>query len=281
MPYGRYRKKSTYRRSVRRPGRAFIRPARKKIPYQYKRSLKVAVNRAISRRTENKFAAWEQRPVQVTAGIGPNVLTGNNFLRVMPPISQGPAMFNERIGNKVFPKSCTISGFVSLDNTDENHDYDRIGVRLMLVTVKRFPTHDLAWENITANPQTNWSWELMDSAVGVEPFGASLMDFQLPVNRRVVTLHAERKFVLTRPRLLGTGQGTVARDGHYGIKYFKMKVPLPKALVYDQGGQHTPSNAGPLLLVGYSLLNGALPPAQPLNHFLTCSFVTRLSYEDA
>lgn len=281
MPYVRrnYRKKYTGG-NRRTGGRAFTRPATKKVPYKYKKSLKVAISKEISRRQENKFAAWESRPLNVCAGIGPSVTTGNNFLQILPPIPQGVSGI-ARIGNKINPKYCSIAGFVSLDNTNQNGDYDRIAVRIMCLTPKDYPTFPQALQNITDLPNDNWSWRLLDTGVGAEPFSGSVNDWQMPVNRRTVTLHAERKFVLTRPRLLGTGQGTVSRNGMDGVKFFKMKVPLPKTLVYGIGTFDYPSNAGPVFVIGYSLINGALPPVAPNNAFLTCSFTTRLSYEDA
>lgn len=279
MPYVR-KSKVTFRRSRRRAARPFTRPARKKVPFAYKKSLKVAISREISRRQENKYTAYESRPTLVGAPIGPTALTGGNVFEVMPQIPQGVTM-NTRIGNAVTPKWCSIAGFVSLDNTNSDNDFDRIAVRIMLVTPKRFPIHNAAVNNIQQEPQDNWLWQLLDTGVGVEPFGGTVNDFQQPINRRDVTVHGERKFILTRPRLLGTGQGTLARNGMDGVKFFKMKVPCPKVLKFTDGTQDRPNNFGPTLLVGFSLINGAIPPALGSGKQLTCSFTTRLSYEDA
>jgi len=280
MPYG--RKSSTRSRAPARRSRAFTRPARKKVPYKYAKSLKLAVKREVAKGRENKRAALAIKPTTVPAVIATTQTL--NVFPVMPEISQGTKMFGQRIGNKITPKWMTIKGWCTLDMTDEDPDYDRIGVRIFVGHVKQYPLYEDAINAANAAPANNWSYALLDYAGSPSQFDGTLNALQSPTNHRMWTSKAERRFTLMRPRIWNaplTGDD-FARSTAGSYKFFSMRVRCPPTVNYSTDGDVRSKNFQPVLLAGYSLLNGNIPADPTIApKQMTISYTVNLSYEDA
>ena len=267
----------------RRGGRGgFSRVPAKKVPYTYKKSFKRAVAIEVAKGRENKYAAKVIRPTSIPAVIGLNQTV--NVFPIMPEIPQGVGGYNQRVGNQIFPKYMDIRGWCTLDMTDADKDYDRVGVRIMVGFVKQYPLFLDAINVVSAAPLNNWSYRILKGANAPQSFSGTLDDYQAPVNTDSFTLKGERRFVLSRPRIWDaplTGDD-FARDTAHSYKFFQMRIKLPKTLTYAQAADVIPKNFSPVLMAGYTLLNGAVPgnpttaPKQ-----VTISYTTRLSYEDS
>lgn len=284
MPYGKskYGRKNYPRGNRGYKRRNFTRVPAKKIPFSQKKALTRAVAIEVAKGRENKYGAWVQRPTTIPAIIGKNQVL--NIQRVLPYISQGIGEYGNRVGNKINPKSMVISGWCTLDMTDETTDYDRVAVRIMVGFPKRYPLYEDAEQAVTAAPLDNWTYKILDYGNGPGAFEGTLSSFQAPHNVDVWTMKAERKFTLMRPRIWDsiTATSDFARSTAGSFKFFKMKIPVPHQMEFGQATDIQPKNFAPTLLCGYTLLNGALPgdpttaPKQ-----VTISYTTRLSYEDA
>jgi len=281
MAYARKTRRSVGR-VPRRRRRNFTRVPTKKVSFAYKKSIKRAIAVEVAKGRENKYAARVVRPTTIPAAIAQNQTL--NVFPVMPEISQGTGEYGNRIGNKVSPKYMNIRGWCTLDMTDSNKDYDRVAMRIMVGFVKQYPLFEDAEAAVTGSPLNNWSYRLLDGGAAPSAFTGTLDAYQAPVNRDVFTCKAQRRFTLMRPRIWDaplTGDD-FARSTAGSYKFFSIRVKCPKVLNYAQASDARPRNFAPVLLAGYTLLNGAVP-GNPITSpkQVTISYTTRLSYEDA
>lgn len=270
------------RTTYRRARRNFTRVPAKKVSFAYKKAIKRTIATEVAKGRENKYAARVVRPTTIPAAIAQNQTL--NVFPIMPEISQGTGEYGNRIGNKVTPKYMNIRGWCTLDMTDANKDYDRVAMRIMVGFVKQYPLFEDATLAVSGSPLNNWSYRLLDAGSAPAAFTGTLDSYQAPVNRDVFTCKAQRRFTLMRPRIWDaplTGDD-FARSTAGSYKFFSIKVKCPKVLNYAQASDARPRNFAPVLLAGYTLLNGQSPgnpttsPKQ-----VTISYTTRLSYEDA
>lgn len=241
------------------------------------------VKKEIHKNLENKDIAKIQEPTQITAVIGTN--QAENVFRFFPRISRGTDK-HSRVGDKITPRFCQIKGYVTLDLNDTNQDYDRVAVRIICGFPKRYPLAGEALADIDVAPLDNWTNYLMNYGTVMESYDGTLRAVQAPVNRKEFTVKGQRTIFLSRPRfydapLVGND---AFRNSAKSVKFFSMKIKCPKTInYYDENDSTNSTTFEPLLLAGYSLLNGATPaapgPAAPKP--VTISFTTRLVYEDA
>ena len=284
MPYGRraYRRKNYFGGNRRNYRRNFTRVPSKKIPFTQRKALSRAVAIEVAKGRENKYAAWVQRPTNIPAIIGLTQIV--NVMRVIPNIPQGLGEYAQRVGNQITPKSLIIQGWCTLDMTNEDRDYDRVAVKIFCGFPKQFPLYDNATAAISASPLANWSYSIMDTGVGPGPYDGTLNAFQAPVNRDIFTVKSQRSFTLMRPRIYDAITATTdfARSTSGSFKFFKMKIAVPHSMRYGVGTDQQPSNFAPMVMAGYTLLNGATPaPPATGPQQVTISYTARLSYEDA
>lgn len=276
-----YPPKNRYR-NVRRAKRNFTRVPAKKVPFSYKKAIARTIATEVAKGRENKYAARVVRPTTIPAAIAQNQTL--NVFPVMPEIAQGTAEYANRVGNKITPKFMEIRGWCTLDMTDDNNDYDRVAMRIMVGFVKQYPLYEDATLAVSGSPLSNWSYRLLDGGTAPQAFTGTLDSFQAPVNHDVFTLKAERRFTLMRPRIWDAIAATddFARSSAGSYKFFHIKVKCPKVIQYAQASDARPRNFAPVLLAGYSLLNGANPgnPSTSSKQ-VTISYTTRFSYEDA
>lgn len=283
MPYAGKRKRFAARSRFARK-RAYTRPPAKKVSFRYRKALTKIVDKRIHRNVENKYAAFEQRPTNIPAYIGS--IQATNLTQVVPPIALG-VNGNARVGRKVTPRYLEIKGWVTLDMNDTAQDYDRVAVRLMLVTPKQFPLYPDAIQQISSSPGVNWTDQMMDYGTSVGPYLGTLGALQSRCNKGVVTVHAQRFLTLSRPRFYDaplTGSDSFRYSGN-STRFFKIKVRCPKVFKYKTITENDlyPQNFNPVLCTGYSLLNGATPgiPDPTAPRPVTLSYTSRLVYEDA
>lgn len=284
MPgYGRRTRKTAYRgRRTRRGGYTARRTAA--MPAKYRKALSTIVDKRIHRNIETKYAAQDQRPTTIPAVIGD--IQALNLMRVIPPIALG-VNSNARVGRKIAPRWLEIKGWVQHDMAAVEADYDRVCVRLAVVTPKQYPLHPDAVQQISSAPGVNWTNQLMDYGNVVSEFNGTLSALQAPFNKGVVRVHGQRYLTLTRPRFYDAalvGSDSFRYSGN-SVRFFKMRIRCPKNLIYRSitGNDLYPMNFDPTFVCGYTLLNGATPgsPGPTAPKQVTVSYTARFRYEDA
>lgn len=267
MPYAKRNgksKKSTY-----------TRPKRAAVPYKYKSALTKIVSSQMRKSIETKWAVNIQQPRPIPCFMGINQT--QNVVSIIPRISQGDRS-DQRNGRKIQPKALIVKGFVSMDMSQTNaDDYDRLGIRLYVLRAREYVSVANAQANILTATQ-NWSTEMMTDGALVAPWVGARTDWNLRPNPGVVNVLASRSFFLTRPRMLSNAG---ERYSGNSIKYFKIKVPLPKGLTFEDSQANLPLGFAPLLCVGGVLLNGTVPNQTVPVLAMTFSSTSTLYYEDA
>lgn len=273
MPYA---KKSYRRRAYTRKRVTFARPKRRAVPAKYKSALKTIVSKAISRRAENKWAVVINPPTACPVFIGNNQIA--NVLPILPRIPQGTSADN-RIGRAIQPKYLVCKGFVSLDMSQTNaDDYDRLGIRIYALEARKFGLVSDALADISSNPGANWTSTMMTDGSLTAPWLGVRTDWNLVPNPGAVKILASRSFFLTRPRMFSNAG---ERYSGNSIKFFKIRVPCPKNMVYSTPLDTTPRGFAPMLCVGGILLNGTTPVVSPAVLPMTLSMTSTLYFEDA
>ena len=282
MAYVRRRYARKTFRGRRTARRNFTRVPSKKVSFAYKKAIKRTVATIVAKGRENKYAARVVRPTNIPAAIAQNQIV--NIFPVFPEIGQGTGEYGNRVGNKITPKYMDIRGWCTLDMTNEDKDYDRVAMRIMVGFVKQYPLYDDTIDSVLGSPLNNWSYRLLDGGAAPASFTGTLDSYQAPVNRDVFTLKAERRFTLMRPRIWNAPLvgSDFSRSTAGSYKFFHIKVKCPNVINYAQASDAKPRNFAPVLLAGYTLLNGSVPGNPTTSpKMVTISYTTRLSYEDA
>lgn len=283
MPYGKGRNVRARSRVGRTRAKPFTTRRNAKMPVKFRKAITTVVDRQIHRKMENKYTAFTQAPTTIPAVIGDFQIA--NVLSIMPSIGRGAGV-SQRVGNKISPRYMEIRGWLTLDLNDTNQDYDRVCVRMILGRPKKYPLYTQAASEVTGSPYANWSSELINYGATSARFSGTLEALQSPVNTGVFTVMAERRMTITRPRfydapLVGSDSFRYAGNS---TRFFKIRVKTPQSFVYrtPEGNDPFPNNFMPVLLAGYTLLNGSTP-AEPdvAPKPVTISYTTRLTYEDA
>jgi len=209
-------------------------------------------------------------------------ISQGDCLRMVPSITQGVAE-GQRIGNEIIAKRMTVQGLLNV-NFNGRSTRAKIGVRVFMFSVKGYADGTAAINN-----SAQWINGLLRDGTNVRPFDGSVRSYFLPVNRDLITLHAERRCNMTFPFQFNTGLNPSSTSfpvqTQYSYKYWKATIKcknkkLKFSSIAPGGGIDTvPNNWGPIIAVGYCKLDGSGPDV--LDTGVTSEFNTQLYFEDA
>ena len=206
----------------------------------------------------------------------PNVSA--DITKIIPSVVQGTdnAM---RIGDNIRGQSLTVRGHLLLAIQPNNSTINcRIAVRLFCVQPKRY-SNDV---DVVANPGA-WLPYLLQNANNQQAFTGTIQDLYLPVNRESITVYYDKVHYLTIPYVqaiaTGVGTGLTSTDLATTVKFFSMKIPMKNKLLKFQDANNTPLNFSPVVIMGYTKLDGTLPDTVSTN--VSMSYVSTFKYEDA
>lgn len=209
--------------------------------------------------------------------------SAGDMQQLLPDISKS-VNDNGRIGDQIKAKSLTLSGYMRyapLPTTGavNTSTFSNIVARLMVVSLKLRPNYPDINQGYNS---LNFLLKKGGTSVG---FTGVLSDIYAPINNDLWTLHHNEIHYITQDMLYQpataslVGGMTNMRDL---VKFFNIKIPCKnKILKYDDNvnGGKTPTNFGPVLVIGYSYLNGATPDSVSAN--LAVQYSTVFNYEDA
>ena len=155
----------------------------------YKKITKTDINRAISRRLENKITvdfAANQTILPADTGFPPT----SRYL--LPVISQGLGQGN-RIGNSAHIRSGKICMFINLSTSSDTTSLTPLMVRVWLLSYKA--------SNSNAAPSFTTFFQTGSSTVG---FQKSMLDMILPVNKDQFTVYFDKTYKLGVSGVLAT-----------------------------------------------------------------------------
>lgn len=201
---------------------------------------------------------------------------------LVPNIANG-ATDNARIGDQIRAQKLSIKGHLITRFTGSAgttyYQNCRIGVRMFIVQPKSF----MSQGNIVSNAAT-WQATLLKKGGTTTGFTGLISDLYAPVNTDAITCYYDKVFYVQNPysnAVLGSGANNLLMPTGT-TKFFSKTLKLRnKLLKYDSSidAGLTPTAYNPVLIMGYSYLDGSSADAVTTN--LAMSYVSVLDYEDA
>lgn len=237
------------------------------------------VRKIISKDTETKQAFHTTGPSLVFYNSG--IDSSGDMSQILPSISQGLEA-NNRIGEQIKAKSLNVKGYMKLNVNDvaDSTKLTNVIVRMMIVSLKVRSCFPDA-QGSTAQLQS-----LLRKGGTTTGFSGVLSDIYAPINTDLWTVHHDKKFYLSQSFVNVTGASppttVLAQDISKTVKFFNFNVKCKnKVLKYDEdtGSDIYPTNFAPMLLLGYSYLDGS--SADVLSTNVALSYEAVLNYEDA
>lgn len=270
---------------------AYFRKYAKYRPRRYRKSTKSTVRKAVSKmrktnfkkkvlsvirsQNETKQAYMEKNWTDFNSAIA----SPGDAMRIIPFIDNGAADY-QRIGDQIRLQKLTLRGILQLIPQTNTNTYDnrKIAVRVMIVTPKSFPNTDSA-----LNSQT-WFNYLLKKGGTQTGFNGSVHELFTPINTDAVTCHYNKVFFLNQSAIFqSTASGVASVDQSGMTKFFSKTFTFKnKLLKYDPnvGNGQTPTNYGPVLVLGYALTDPSAAP-DTLTTRVRFHYCSTMTYEDA
>lgn len=231
-------------------------------------TIKTVLNRYMKPQ-ETKFA-WQSEDFTPYNG---TISSTSEYVQFFPDVarvkSTVPADGSARLGEQISPISCRLNLNFGLTALTRNMD---ILVTLYVLNCKAYKNYDSPYPN-EALPAT-----LLDaSADNTTPFDGKINTSSLPVYRQNWSVIHKRTFRLKKDLGAQNG-GTSGGTNSMTFKQFSLNIPTPKSLLYSGDSIH-PSNFAPLIMVGYSHVDGSVPDVT--NTDVTMAWNSSLYFKDA
>jgi len=295
-------KRTVKRKTQTRTGGALAR-ALGRITLRPKPTVEQRVMRAISRQTETKQVAYY-------SGLGLTGLYANNgylnhnstitnnlqdILRVIPFVYPGSAD-NQRIGERISPKSLIVQGSVRLSDgtingviAESRDDIVVVMYVLQHVTLKSYTTLQI---------QNNFAQLLRTSENTTTAFDGTVTASQLPVEDAYYRLLAKKKIRLRYAgAIAGLAEGTVNNGpvsvsnahSYYADFRFNLTKFLPKTLKYPETlpaalppdpAQNDPTNSSIFMCLGFYNMDGQPTFTDTTSQLMAVQWSSQMKYKD-
>lgn len=208
------------------------------------------------------------------------VNTTADMLQVLPNITAS-VNDNGRIGDQIRAQRLNVRGYIKLNTNSvfNSGTLPAVVARLMVVTLKSKPNYTEATSSATP---LGGLLKIGGSTTG---FNGNLQQIYAPINTDLWTVHVDKKFYLNQTYLLQPGGASATAqpvDVKNTVKFFNFNIRCKNRLLkYDSNVSSglLPTNFGPIMLLGYSYLDGTTPDVVSTN--LGLQFDTIFDYEDA
>ena len=197
----------------------------------------------------------------------------------IPSIAVGD-LENQRTGGEIRAQKLVMKGHIALNLNYQSQAACRVGVRVMVVQPKMYPTMDAASTNFAS-----WMPYLLKRGNTEVGFTGSIESLYSDINTNVVTKMYDKVFYLSVPAILNYAGVTdvdnyITSDNRQSIKFFSKTFNLRNKLLKFSSGVSTdlyPTNYAPMILVGFARLDGSAITADTQVLF---NNVNTLFYED-
>lgn len=261
------KRKAKARRPARRPVRRAVKPSK---------ALTKIVQKIIHRDAETKSAYHAIDSVLFNSAMN----TTGDIQRVLPNVVVGTAE-NQRIGEQIRAQTLKIKGYFILSTANNSTANARIAVRMMVVQPKNLS----AYPDVSVS--TAWMQQLLQKGGGNVAFTGLISDLYAPVNTDQITCYYDKVSYVSMPYLytatLGvptSGYAVTQWDLSKATKFFNISLKVKnKLLRYDKSYDgNQPTSYSPILLIGYSHLDGSAPDV--ITTQVALSYDSVLQYED-
>lgn len=181
----------------------------------------------------------------------------------------------QRMGDKVKPKSLTVSGLVSLQVTSQTQK--DIYVRLIIAAQKDVKVgSQINAGNIDAAHLLKAAYPGGAAGDDQVPFDGYTMDLSYPVNTDKFRVYMDKVVKLHQ-----CAEGGVESIGKYSYRwrYKFTEKNLPASLTFDEGNGDWPNNFAPFFALGYAYSDGTVPDT--ITTRCISNVYSRLEFEDS
>lgn len=230
------------------------------------------IQAVINANLENKEAYKSISTISYNSGID----NSSDLSFVVPSITTGVGD-NARIGDQLRAQRLTIRGHINTLITGASYTTAytaRIGVRMMIVQPKSYVGYDSIY-----NSAATWLGTLLKKGASTVGFTGIVSDLYAPINTDSITKYYDRTFYMNSPFVMSAvGDCAIARS----TKFFTIRMKLRnKKLLYDNSNNSglSPTNYNPVLIIGYSHLDGS--PPDVVNTQILLNYDSIMDYQDA
>lgn len=237
------------------------------------------VKNVLNRNVETEITSHTLALTAFNSGID----NSGDVLRLMPTVPQS-VDDGSRKGSIIMAKSLNVRGHLQLNSYDSVNTGTgtftsncRIGVRLMVVTPKRYPNYSQSSTNALL-----WLPNLLRNGVSTQGFTGTVQDLYLPLNLDEVTVHWDQTFDLQSETIQSGGGATlvpvvISADKSYA--FFNLNVKCKDRKIHFLDASSEPTDFGPVLLMGYAHMDNSAPDV--LQTRVSMSYVSTLKFTDA
>jgi len=247
------------KRRVKKPTASLVRAVAKKV---------------VADALEDKYARAEPQQGGQPVFLNSGITSPSDCYPIMPTIVQGSDK-NQRIGDKIRPKSLVVQGYITSDGTLDTS---------MLQRVRLFIIEDKGIRNWQLSGSLQVGSDLLDN-------GGNKGQYSGLPNQETIRLNTDRyKKYVDRVYTLCKGEGLTPNAGGVGgsqmfvsnqqIHPFRFKIPTPAVLNYNTGSNLYPTNFAPFLCLGHSQPDGDITPDVNVTK-VAMTYSAHLDYEDA
>lgn len=230
------------------------------------------VRKMISRSEETKMVA---KSIVNNVLFNSGITSSTEVYDVLPNLTQGDDSWN-RLGDKVTVKSLTVRGTVAINFNEARALTPE--VHIFIVSHKSKKSYDALNAGSSAG-RAQIVDELIDAGDGTDiPFNGTVLPTCLPLNRKLLTVHAHK--VLKLASSYGAAADQHSSDDTIRYKRFAVKIKCPKVFTYDQSiSAIHPVNFAPVMMVGYVYPDGTF--SEVLTTPILVTAASTLYYDDA
>lgn len=241
-----------------------------------KQAMTNIAKRVFAHNTENKMIGWEvEKDVQHNSAI-----SGADCEPLVQQIVQiDSATGNtaqQRMGDRVKPKSLTVKGVLSLQPTTST-TCQPVYVRVVIAAQKSIKVGSAV---LAGNVDTNRLLKPGFAGVGTDqvPFAGNTAELNYPINKDLFRVYMDRVFQIGSG-IPGSGGYPESPYPDYCKRWSYTFKQMPTALTWDEGNGDWPNNFAPFVAIGYAYSDGTSPDVITTRIISnTTSFFT---YEDA
>lgn len=229
------------------------------------------VRRLLSRDAENKAVGWN---VETCVSHNSAISSADCYPLVQQIVSGTSAQ--QRIGDKLKPKSLTVRGVLALANEDLNTSQD-IYVRVVIASQKNIKVGSAINGGVDAG-------RLLRPAIAgsdMVPFNGNTQELTYPINKELFRVYMDRVFKLTSVAAdTGlAGHGSVEANAGYSRRWQYQFKDLPASFSYDDGNGDWANNFAPFIAIGYAFSDCTEPDLVTTR--IKSNTFSLLEYEDA
>ena len=121
---------------------------------------------------------------------------------------------------------------------------------------------------------------LLQNGANSQAFTGLIQDLYLPINRNAITVYSDKVHYVSVPFLgVATAIGQYTLDAYRTTRFFRMNIKCKNKKLTYQDGNNTPLNFAPMIIMGYSHLDGSAPDT--VSAVVSLAYSSVFLYEDA